>query len=248
MLLEKEMKLADVISHDYNLIPVIGRFGIMLGFGDESIENICNNKGVNIDFFLTILNTFHDPQYLDKNHLQTFSAKQIVEYLQKAHSYYLQNKIPEIENLINDMAKNNEVDATSHNLLHNFFENYKNEFVKHIEKEENIVYPYVINLENSKDNNYISNDLHLQIKEHSITKYEAEHENVEETLTDLKNILIKYLPSSIKQQNRYRLLKELSALEKDLHDHAQLENLILVPKVETLEVIITEKQVANYNN
>ena len=60
MLLEKDMKLADVIHHDYNLIPVISRFGIMLGFGDSSIENICNEKQINIDFFLTnFANSFY---------------------------------------------------------------------------------------------------------------------------------------------------------------------------------------------
>jgi regulator of cell morphogenesis and NO signaling len=41
MRIEKDMKLADVIHHDFNLIPVINRFGIQLGFGDGTIEQIC---------------------------------------------------------------------------------------------------------------------------------------------------------------------------------------------------------------
>jgi regulator of cell morphogenesis and NO signaling len=241
MLLEKEMKLADVINHDYNLIPVISRFGIMLGFGDVSIESICTKKGVNIDFFLTVLNTFHDPQYFDKKYLQNFSASLLIEYLQKAHNYYLDNKIPEIECLINDMAIKLEVNKTSHQLLRKFFEEYKEEFIKHIEREEKRIYPYVINLEKSVDKGNVSSTLLAQIKEYSINSYEAEHESVEEKLTDLKNIIIKYLPSSEQQQSRYKLLKELVVLEKDLHDHAQMENLILVPKVEVLEKIIINK-------
>ncbi len=235
MLLEKDMKLADVINHDYNLIPVISRFGIMLGFGDSSIENICSKNKINLDFFLTILNSFHDPQYLDKNYLQSFPATLLIGYLQNAHSYYLQIKIPEIEFLIDDMELKHEVDNTSHKLLQKFFEEYKSEFVKHIEREEKRVYPYVIDLEEALNSNSISHDLLSRIKEYSITSYQAEHENVEEKLIDLKNILIKYLPSSQKQQIRYKLLKELVALEKDLHDHARMEDLILVPKVEVLE-------------
>jgi len=247
MLLEKEMKLAEVINHDYNLIPVISRFGIMMGFGDGSIENICKSKGVNIDFFLMIINTFHDPQYLDKKYLQSFSAMVLVEYLQKAHSYYLNNKIPEIEELINDMVNKNEVDNASHHILQGFFEEYKKEFINHIEREENRIYPYVIALEKSINNNLVSEKLLSQIKEYSITSYEAEHENVEEKLIDLKNILIKYLPPSKRQQIRYKLLKELSVLEKDLHDHAHMENMILVPKVETLEKKIIKMASKNNN-
>ena len=78
MLLEKDMKLANVINHDYNLIPVISRFGIMLGFGDDSIENICKDNEINVDFFLIILNSFHDSQYLDKKSLQKFSTTTLV--------------------------------------------------------------------------------------------------------------------------------------------------------------------------
>lgn len=235
MLLEKDMKLADVIHHDYSLIPVLGRFGIMMGFGDGSIENICNKKQINIDFFLTILNAFHDPQYLDKNHLQKFSATLLISYLQKTHNYYLQNKIPEIECLIGKMASESEIDKVSYELLQKFFEEYKNELVKHIEREEKRIYPYVIDLENAVDGNSTAPSLLLRIKEYSITSYEAEHENVEEKLMDLKNIIIKYLPPSKKQQNRYKLLKELTVLEKDLNDHARIEDSILVPKVEMLE-------------
>lgn len=233
MLFEKEMKLADVIHHDYNLTPVIKRFDIMLGFGDGSIEDICMGKNIDIDFFLVILNAFHDPQYLDKVYLQSFSINLLVDYLKKTHAYYLNHKIPEIESLIAEMAS--EVDESPHKLLHKFFKEYESELIKHIEREEKKVYPYVLDLENAVTNNIISSSLRNQITEYSITAYEAEHENVEEKLMDLKNIIIKYLPASGKQQSRYKLLKELTVLEKDLNDHARIEDLILVPKVELFE-------------
>ncbi len=73
------------------------------------------------------------------------------------------------------------------------------------------------------------------VKEYSITLYEKEHDDVEEKLNDLKNIIIKYLPTVKDQKNRFLLLKELSALENDLADHARIEDLILIPKVEILE-------------
>lgn len=239
MLLEKDMKLADVIHHDYNLIPVISRFGIMLGFGDASIENICKKNKINTDFFLIILNAFHDPQYLDKNYLQSFSVTLLIDYLKITHNYYLQNKIPEIEGLINKMASESEVNQVSYNLLQKFFEEYKNELIKHIAKEEDQVYPYVLDLENAVSEKLVSPALLSRIKEYSITSYEDEHDNVEEKLMDLKNIIIKYLPASKNQQTRYMLLKELTVLEKDLVDHARIEDLVLVPKVEILEKLVT---------
>ena len=235
MLLEKEMKLADVIHHDYNLVPIINRFGIVLGFGDASIESICINKQINTDFFLTILNAFHDPQYLDKEHLQSFSASLLIDYLKKTHNYYLAHKIPEIECLINKMESESNNIKNPYQLLQTFFEEYKAELIKHIEREELRVYPYVLELESAVQKNIKPASLIAKIEDYSISAYEEEHDNVEEKLTDLKNIIIKYLAPSENQDKRFRLLKNLTELEKDLNDHASIEDLILVPKVEILE-------------
>jgi regulator of cell morphogenesis and NO signaling len=240
MLLEKEMKLADVIHHDYNLVPVIKRFGISLGFGDKSIEIVCHEKDINISFFLTILNAFHDPQLLDKSYLQTFSSKLLIDYLRKTHNYYLEYKIPEIECLIDEMESELEQDKKSYKLLKRFFEEYKSELKKHIEREEKSVYPYVLELEDGINENFVTKSLRNKIKNDSIASYEDEHDNVEEKLTDLKNILIKYIPPTANQKNRFKLLKELNVLEKDLNDHASIEDFILVPKVEILEKHIME--------
>ena len=64
--------------------------------------------------------------------------------------------------------------------------------------------------------------------------------SLEEKLNDLKNLLIKYLPSTIKSDFRKRLLFNLYQLEKDLDVHSYLEDKILIPLVEKLE--------AYYNN
>ena len=106
---------------------------------------------------------------------------------------------------------------------------------KHIDREETLVYPYVIKLSSSLKTASISDSVISMIKEYSITLYEEEHDDVEEKLNDLKNIIIKYLPTVKDQKNRFLLLKELSALENDLADHARIEDLILLPKVEILE-------------
>jgi len=237
------MKLADIILHDNSLVPVISRFGIFLGFGDDSIQKICDNKNIDSDFLLTILNTFHDPQYLDKEYLSSFPVDLLIDYLQKTHYYYLNIKIPEISELIDKMESESSIELEAFNLLRKFFEDYKTELFKHIEREEKIVYPYVLELNEANISGRISNEIISKIKDYSITSYEEEHDNVEEKLTDLKNIIIKYLVPCENQQSRYNLLKELTALESDLADHSRIEDFILVPKVELLEKNLLKRSV-----
>ena len=75
MLIQKEMKLADVIHHDHNLVPVINRFGIRLGFGEKTIEELADEYEINADFFLVILNAYHDPQYFPEETFTELSSE-----------------------------------------------------------------------------------------------------------------------------------------------------------------------------
>jgi len=235
MLIQKEIKLADVIHHDYNLIPVLNRFDIRLGFGDKTIEEICIEKNINIEFFLTILNAFHDRQFFPKKHLQSFPAKLLIQYLNKSHLYYLEEKVPEIEFSIEQLKNNTDLSPETFTLLKNFFEEYRNELTNHINNEEERVYPYVQKLEDAINSGKISDTLIQEMEEYSITDYEEDHDDVESKLYDLKNIIIKYLPSSENDNQYFNLLKELFMLESDLNEHSRIEDLILVPKVEAME-------------
>ncbi len=58
---------------------------------------------------------------------------------------------------------------------------------------------------------------------------------MEEKLFDLKNIIIKYLPEPTDDRLSFKILDDLFTLEKDLNEHARMENLILIPKVEAME-------------
>jgi len=238
MLVQKEMKLADVIHHDHGLVAVINRFGIYLGFGDKNIETICNENNINTEFFLTILNTFHDPQYFPKKHLQSFPASLLIDYLAKTHQFYLDEKIPELEELIAKLTQKNQQNKEAFILLQNFFSEYKNELSSHIQREEKKVYPYIIKLEKGVESGIVDEKLIAEMNDYSITDYEEEHENVEEKLYDLKNIVIKYLPSSANEKLVNRFLHEIFSLENDLKDHARIEDMILVPKVEAMEYTI----------
>ena len=241
MLIEKDMKLADVLHHDHNLIPVIHRFGLSLGFGDSSIEEICSVQGLDYDFLLTILNTFHDPRYFANRHLKSFPIGLLISYLKETHKNYLGERIPYIAQLINQLIDEASAHKASYQLLQNFFLEYKKELTKHIEREENVVYPYVLQLEKAIVTGVIADDLLNQVHTYSIMDYEEEHENVEEKLYDLKNIIIKYLPPTTNQNLCFTILHELFILEKDLNEHARIEDTIMVPKVEEMELHIKKQ-------
>jgi regulator of cell morphogenesis and NO signaling len=234
-------KMADVIHMDYKLIPIIGRFGIEYGFGNKTVTEVCDDFNINVWFFLEIVNSYHNHEYFPKKQLQNFSARLIIDYLRNTHSYYLNNKVPEIEGYIDEMEKIvSKKNVKNIQLLNRFFKEYKNELKKHLEREDNQVFPYILDLEKSLDEKSILPELLLQVQKEPIENYERTHDDIEMKLGDLKNLIIRHLPPVLCKELCQKLLTELFRLEADLENHARIEDKVLIPKVKLIEQKILE--------
>ncbi len=231
--------MADVIHLNYLLLQVITRFDIRLGFGNQTVEEVCRNNHVNVEFFLEIVNSYHDPDYFPDRELQDFKLDLIVNYLKKTHSYYLDEKIPEIEYLILALIKTSGSQNKERlELLDMFFREYKEELIDHVEREENIVMPYVLDVEDAYLSGNVDEKIIQKIESYSIDDFAKEHNNVEDKLFDLKNIIIKFLPPVKDIAVCNNILIELFRLEKDLNNHARMEDKVLIPKVRQMEKTI----------
>jgi regulator of cell morphogenesis and NO signaling len=229
ILITSDLKLADAIHSNYLLIPVVTRFGVRLGFGDKTVKAVCAEHGVDVEFFSTILNVFSHESYFPQERLLRFDVMQLVGYLEKTHCYYRTVLIPmldkNMEAFVESAAKPNEPEVL---LIKNFFAQYKNELKAHLKREEAVTFPYITELV-KKENTQL---LH---EKYSMKIFESEHENVDEKLYDLKNILIKYLQGDYDEGARNTLIFNIFRLEKDLKDHTRIENKILTPIVKKME-------------
>lgn len=241
MIITRENKMADLIHMNYLLISVMNRFGIKLGFGDNTVAEICLVHKIDVRFFLEIVNAFHDKEYFPQEDLQTFSIQLIVDYLTKTHGYYLEEKIPEIESLIAAMIKDCHDQKENLQLLEEFFLEYKKELVAHIKREEDAVFPYALRIEKAKEEDQAGEKIKKEMIAYSMQDYMNEHDNIEEKLYDLKNIIIKYLPPPVNRVLCNTILFELFNLEKDINDHSRIEEKVLVPKVITYENYLLSK-------
>ncbi|MBN2613798.1 MAG: hemerythrin domain-containing protein [Bacteroidales bacterium] len=239
MQIHRAMPMADIIHINYSLLQVITRFDIRLGFGNKTIEEVCRGQGIDVNFFLEIVNSFHDPDYFPDKELQNFRLTDIVNYLRKTHQYYLEVKIPQIGLYIQQLLDNsNPGNLESLELINRFFLDYRQEFLTHIDREENHVFSYVLEVEKAFLTKRLEKQVAEKIKNYSIDDFADEHDNIEDKLFDLKNIIIKYLPPVKDVFICINILTELFRLEKDLNNHARIEDTVLVPKVRAMEKAI----------
>jgi regulator of cell morphogenesis and NO signaling len=216
----------DLVDVNYHLLPVINRFGITLGQKEASLEEICESKGVNLDFFLVILNTFHNKNYFPEDELKSFSPILIIDYLKKTHDYYASYVLPKLEDLLAKLIESDTSNNKELLLIRKFYLKYKNELIIHVKEEEELVFPYISSLvEKGKVNSV-----------YSIHSFEEEHSNVEDKLNDLKSLIVKYLKPVYDNNICNEFLITLFRFEKDISNHNRIESNILIPQVQELEL------------
>lgn len=216
--------MSDLIGERYDLLLVITRFGIPLGFGDYTIGEICEERNVHVDTLLAVVNTIvmhtlkPSPEYLKK-----LSPMALVEFLKRSHHYFLDYRLPKLKEQLSKAIKGGPTEIVL--LINKFFDEYVSEVHRHMGYEDRYVFPYVKSLIEGTPREQHS---------YSIEVFSRRHDKIEDRITELKNILIKYYPDS----SGYELtsvLHDIFAAEEDLATHNFVEDYLFIPLIRSLE-------------
>lgn len=237
-LFNEKSKLASVVHKDHSLLPVINRLGVKLGFGDQTIRNICEEKGIDLNFFVETINVFHYEAYFPEKRLLDFPISMVIDYLIKTHQYYKDYLIPENDRLIELFLASSADENVDNELVRKFYTKFKDEFVIHINFEEREMFPVILELNEAVENPELRAEFKRKYPSFSVSSFEKEHSNMDDKMDDLTNIIIKYLPPNYDQNRGNAFLSNLFMFEKDMKNHSRIEDHILMPKVVQLEKIL----------
>lgn len=220
----KDTKFAELLTDDRRLLQLLSRFGIGLGFGDRNVEQVCLMNHVNTELFLMICEIYSDNNFRPgQRELQHIDMSNLLSYLKASHLYYLDERFPHIEEHLQHI-----IDACGQKfgpMLSHFYDEYKKEVMRHIKYyEEEVVFPYIEALLNGQ-----------RTDSYKINEFEHNHTNIQDTLDDMMNILLKYLPGDIFPKERIEISLDIMELSDDLNCHSLIEERILIPYVESLE-------------
>lgn len=217
-------KMSDLINENHSLLLVISRFGLSLGFGDKTVEEVCQTNGIDCITFLTVVNFLSEGNFEVGNDYDNISIETLIDYLKNSHVYFLEFKLPAIRNKL--LAAINVPNQTIpyEVLFMKFFDEYFSEVRKHMEYENKVVFPYVVKLLKGEwDSRY------------SISVFQERHNEIESKLVELKNILIKYYPAKGSNHLLTEVLFDILSCETDLASHSRVEDYLFVPAIEDIE-------------
>ena len=222
-LFSSDSRLSDLVTAHPSLLAMLTRLGISLGFGDRSIADVCESSGVDAEFFLLICNVYTFNNYVPSTAtILGTDMRDLVPYLEKSHQYYVDKRLPHIERHLDAIAK--ELQGRIGQVFLSFFKEYKNEVEAHFAHEERDVFPHFRALMSGKrDTTY------------SIGEFIHTHSDIEGKLDDLLNIVFKYLPPQVDDDNVLDVVYDILRLSEDLKKHTFIEEKIMVPLVKHLE-------------
>lgn len=224
--LSPKMKMADAINHYHSLLTVLPRLGIPLGFGEKSVEQLCDEHRVSLPLFSLIAHAYTEEAYYPSiDELRKCRMTDIIQYLVSSHKDYLENKLPHIEHHLNALLE--PMDRKYSTLISNFYAEFRKEVEKHFDYEERVIFPYL--------RQFLSETDSADGTTYHKSAFRQQHDDIEDTLNDLTNLLLKYIPSDISSNERVDMLLDMYALSADIGKHAMMEDRILLPYIQFLE-------------
>ena len=227
-MIDHEFKQTDkmrrvILQSDSSILMAMSNFEIPLGFGENTVKEVCDAQNIDTDTFLAVVNFINGNPY----EIEQVSLPTLMAYLRNAHSYFLDLKLPLIrKNLIDSLDYSGGDDFSL--VVMRFFDEYVTEVRKHMEHENNTVFTYTDHLIGGhKDSEF------------SIDSYSKKHSHFEK-LKELKDLIIRYYPN--KDNSRlYSVLYDIIVCENDLNSHCMIEDELFIPCVKKLETDVTTR-------
>ncbi len=218
-LVTPEDKLYEIIIAEPAIIPLVNRFDISLGVGDRTIAEICANKGINIDLFVTIVNAYINESFSFEKSFESFGAQDIISYLRMTNNAYMRFQIPNIERhfsaLISHSTGNNNLE-----LLFSLFQEVKQEITSRIENDEQVWFKEILEHENCAPVGQLDIDVNENIEFDT---------TIEDKICDLKNMFVIHLKGDYDRNLCHAVLFAIISLEKDLKQNDRIRNNVLYP-------------------
>lgn len=215
-------RFIELLNYNPQLILMLPRFGMKLGFGEKRVGEICKMNDVPVFMFLLLCNVYSFDDYMPSDEeIKEIEGKTLVDYLVASHDYYLNHRLKHIEKHIVKIA--NEAGKIG-NVLLQFFKEYEGEVASHFKTEEEKIFPFIANEKSG-----------INPDELDIRTVSKSHDNMGDKLSDLTNIIIKYLPSEIMPNERIGVWFDIIQLSKDLDKHAIVEEKILMPYIKWIK-------------
>ena len=206
--------------------------------GGKSLSDACLRAHVPVDDVLRALEqggSFTPATAASQPDFTNGALGSLIEHIVTTHHVYVKQGIPRLQQLLHKVVS---VHGKSHpelGKIQQTFQPMAAELTSHMMKEEHILFPHIVALENAVNSGRpkpvpvfgtVSNPVHMM---------ELEHDSAGAALKSISELSGNYTPPEEACFSYKTLFTALKEFESDLHQHVHLENNILFPRAIAME-------------
>ena len=159
----------------------------------------------------------------------------MVAYIVTRHHGFTREELVRLSELLEKVCSVHGENHPELRRLHTIFQELKNELTGHMSKEEQILFPYIENLEAAVARGEPAPTPVFGTVRNPIRMMIQEHDDAGQALRGLREASSNYQVPADGCVTFRTLYQALEEFEKDLHQHIHLENNILFPRAADLE-------------
>lgn len=232
----RNKSVGEIVKLDFRAADIFSSYGIDFCCGGKiSVAEACTNAKTDESVVIGALENLKNQTGSAVHDFDSWNIGFLADYIQNTHHRYVSKAITQILPLAQKVA---DVHGDNHEeviRINELFNDLAEELLSHMQKEEQILFPYIRQLVASESAGNCSADSCFGTVAGPISVMEQEHENAGVILKELFRLSDGYTPPE-DACNTFRVLYgKLKEFEDDLHRHIHLENNILFPKAIEME-------------
>lgn len=203
--------------------------------GNELLEDACARAGISVDQLVTAVQSNAAPASAERKDWRFESLTNLANYILEKHHTFTRDEMERLTSLLSKVCSVHGQNHPELIQIQHVFSSLRNELTAHMYKEEQILFPYIFQLDKAVSQGRPAPFSPFGTVQNPIRMMMFEHDNAGAMLRELRDLSERYTvpPDGCAS---FRLLYEgLEGFEQDLHQHIHLENNLLFPRAIELE-------------
>jgi regulator of cell morphogenesis and NO signaling len=206
--------------------------------GEKLLGEACANAGVEVDSLLRMLDEAKPYEANVALDLQGASLTELIMHILDKHHVYTKAEMTRLEPLIEKVIAAHVEHHPELRRIGRLFQRLSQDLKPHMFKEEQILFPYIVQLENAVLRTGLAPFAPFGTVNNPIRMMMMEHDTAGELLRDLRSASANYTVPPDGCPSYRSLYQGLEAFESDLHQHIHLENNLLFRRAVEVEATL----------
>jgi regulator of cell morphogenesis and NO signaling len=198
--------------------------------GGRSLHEACLQADASAEEILDRLRGNSKNTGPDESNWMAAPLSELTRHIREKHHQYVREAIPRMQALLEKVTTKHGKDHPEVEDIRSFFTELGKEMIMHMQKEEQILFPYVDALERAANAHGSVEPPFFQTVKNPIYAMMKEHDAVGELVKQIRSLSAEYTAPADACTSFKTLYAGLKEFEADLHQHVHLENNILFPR------------------